>query len=892
MGKGNRNRVGREDSELLVRKPAKAKKHRPHRPLPKLLVPIVALVVVVAIVVTAVAVSLVNGGTFKRNNVLVKSQTSGKYSINQQTAMVLIWKSMWDQAASYYSQYNSYLGLADTQFEYCWSQAKYAYYNISTYIGNYFADSFASIVASCDEGVRTGVEFTKEEQNEAYNTLIAALKEEGYSFYSYYYGSGSTPSIYVRYNNYPYFGQFLKEALGKDIKESDLRRAAIIQAYANKVDLLKQEQFWNTTDENVAAEVKNNPDSYYTTDYLTYSTSDAALVAILKNTTTEGAFKSAIVTASVKKDHVSLYNRYVTEKAADVNSALDAVRSKTTAEELDAALAEQGMIAAAYPKAENGLRKEQTEWLFDEERAPFDATSVTSEDGLTASVLVVKEIDSETGNVTAAIKEFAYDQLTGADLDKLTNTVLKRLDLPVADGADVWESADEKADALTELLNAEGADKAAIMTSASAVEAAAIVKESGTVAEKIREAVFADGVVAGAVLKVSDTDSVHVVLVKTLTAAVEANEEAGTAETPASADIAYVTFAEEKIEQVIDSLVSSLESDLPDVETAYYRFPADVKLEKVKAELNAAASKENYLSRQYATTVPGLTAENRAEQTSLPDAVADAVLAEGVAAGAVLTAEVADSTSNYLIYVTSVTDGVSFSYLTVATYEEGSYLEWLFKDVDTETMTGGAASGTTFVKEPEGTSATQSVYLAVGETLKLDTEAVVRGGYIQYTGENAKTNAEADLESLKDLKDSELLNALSDLNSGATVSELLRESAVDGALKDWLFADTRVANDASVVTVTEDDGTETVYLAVFLKNLAAYQSTARSNYASDSTYQWLDALVADGGYAVSEKALAKVKNPKMRKSEEEISEETSEEETTESVPTEDAEAES
>ena len=77
MGKGSRNRIGRDD-DILVKNPKKAKKRRAHRPLPKWVVPVIAGVVAVAIVVGAVMLVLMNNGTFKRTNILVKSQKNSK----------------------------------------------------------------------------------------------------------------------------------------------------------------------------------------------------------------------------------------------------------------------------------------------------------------------------------------------------------------------------------------------------------------------------------------------------------------------------------------------------------------------------------------------------------------------------------------------------------------------------------------------------------------------------------------------------------------------------------------------------------------------------------------------------------------------------------------------
>ena len=885
MGKGNRNRTGRDDENVLVsNKTAKPKKRRARRPLPKLLVPIVALVLVVAIAVTAIVVALANNGTFKRNNVLVKSQKSGKYSLNQQTAQVLIWTMEWDQAAQLYQYYSS---VADSEFEYCWSRASTAKYNMNEYIGNYYAKTLVSFVAACDEGVRSGVPFTKADEDAAYEEMLSSLRSEAYNYYSYLSSAGlsNVSAYYVYTPNAPYFGQFLKEALGKDISEGDIRRAAIIQAYANKVYTLKQNEYWETDDATVNNERKNNPESYYSTDYLTYSTEDAALAALLAEKHTPDEFKSAIVTDYVKNHYVALYNRYITKKTADVNSALAAVRDKTTEDDLNAALTEQSMTAAEYAEDDATLLPEQKEWLFAEGRAQFDAASVTSEDGLTVSVIAVKAVDAENKKVTAAIKTFAYEELTADDLAKLTNTVLKALELPVADGAPVYTLASEQADALLEQLNAEGADKAAVMAAATPAptDAGTFGTDTETVPQAIRDTVFGENTGTDSVYKVSNNEDylVYVVHVSNFTPAVDADEETGTAAAPAGATASYVTF-DAAWDEVTDDLVSALKTALPSKSTAYYQKRASVRAEELLGKLNAAADKADFMTDNGGTSITDLTADNKGEKGA-PEEVSNAVLAEGVAAGQVLTAQKTDSTTRYLIYVEAVDgDGVDFYYLTVATYEEGSYQEWLFGNVDyaADPLSGGPTEGDTFKIDATEDDKNYRVYLVVGTPLKLDTETVIRGGYVSFT---SAEEAEAAKEKLAGLTGYQLMNALSDLDENATVSNLIRESTLTSDdLKTWFFSADRAENEIGVVSGEGENATH--YLAVHVGKLEAWQSSARTNYAGQCVSDWLEGVVDANGYKISEKALKKVKNPKAPAAPEETTEEATAGEVTTAAP--------
>lgn len=871
MGKGNRNRIGREESDVLTSRPAKTRKRRTRRPLPKLLFPIVALVLVVAFAVTAITIALVNNGTFKRNNVLIKSQKSGKYSINQQAAQVMIWTMEWDQASQIYQYYS---GIANSEFEYCWGRATTAKYNINEYIGDYYAKTLVSLVASCDEGVRSGVTFTKEEEEQAYQSMLSSLKNEAYSYYSFLSSNGlSDVSPYYVYSaGSPYFGQFLKETLGKDIRETDIRRAAVIQAYANKVYVLKQNEYWETDRATAEAEVAKNPERYYTTSYLTYATEDSALAALLAGIHEEDEFRTAIAKDYVKNHYVALYNKYVTGKTATVNDTLTALRGKTTDEELTTALTEQGLTPATYAADDATLTAEQKEWLFAEGRAQFDAATVTSEDGLTASVIVVSALDSEANTVTAAIKTFTYDTLSEDELTKLTNTVLKELELPIADGAPVYELENDKADAFLEELKAEGADQAALMAGKGATDVADVKEDTETVPQAIRHAVFADGAETGTVKKVSSgsENKLYVIYVSSFTAAVAADPDNGVAEAPATANISYVEYVT-AVDSMVGDLTDSLDSLLPEKSDAAFQKPAEVKAAETVKALNEAADKEDYLSDRGATFVSELTAENKADK-GVHDEIAEAVLADGVAKGAVLTVNVPESTGKYIIYVTETAEaGVSFYYLTVSTFEAGSYQEWLFGNVDAATMTGAPAKGETFTVDPTESDKNYHVYLVVDDPLKMDEETVVRGGYLKFDSEESANEALAKLANLTGYK---LLNTLADMDTGAVANNMIRESAVSGALKDWLFSAERKENEAAVVKETGEDGVTTIYVAAFVQSLPAWESSARSNYASESVNSWVEGVVETNGYKVSESALKKVKNPKAPKVAEETTETT------------------
>ena len=179
---------------------------------------------------------------------------------------------------------------------------------------------------------------------------LASMRSKAYSYYEYLQSAGisNIKPAYVYYNSYPYFGQYWNTALGSDVKQKDLEKVAVLQAMADKVLSRKQSEYWDADSASIQKEVSENPENYYSADYLTYSTENAALAGILAGASTEKDFRRAIADQYVEDHYIALYNKYVTEKTAEVNNLLAAVKEKTSVDDLNAALTEQSMTAAEY----------------------------------------------------------------------------------------------------------------------------------------------------------------------------------------------------------------------------------------------------------------------------------------------------------------------------------------------------------------------------------------------------------------------------------------------------------------------------------------------------------------------------------------------------------------
>ena len=861
MGKGNRSRDGRDTSILTnPQKPKKQKKGR--APLPKWLVPTLISVVAVIVVFAIVFAALVNNGVFKRNNVLVKSQEQSKFSINQMAAQIMLWYSGWVQGQNVYYQTITTSSEYDEnkEFSWCWAYASSTQSDLKETISN-SAEWLEELTALCDWGQKNGVAFTAEDEDTAYDAFVSAFRSQAKSYYKYGKevgfpnADGETEqfpvdySSYVDYPSYPYFSGFLRNIFGKGISSADFRRAAIVLTYASRVKTLKSGEYWGSDATEVAKELKENPDKYYTVDYLTYTTDDQelyySLIGVNGGEDGVNEFKKAIVTDYIENNYFGEYNKQL------ANELLEKLQGKT-GEDLATALEAQNLtaetfeapVAPAAPAegegdgepagdgegdategegdvepagegapADNGLTKKQSEWLFNKDRKNGDMEVVTEEDGSSTLLVVTEVTKDDDGNVTAVkavVKNFA-ETLAEAELYTLVNEVCHHLGLPHDHAAH-----DDEDEAEGDAEPAEGEGDAT---------------EGGT-------------------------------------------EEA--AATPSAWD------------NLVEAMEKGANNKLPSKSSTAYvkKTDADKDVEDVKTELEGKASAEDkvaYLKEKNASENTGVTADS----TVIDEAIKAVIFPEEgtVEEGTILVVETGEGNTIHLIYVSEVktetiepaegeategeaTEGeeaegeeagsetktlVTFYDYSVSKYSTGLQ-KFLFEEVNEEDMTGGAAVGRTY---PHGESNGKYTVSIVTRALGLGDD-VVRGGYISYT---SKESADADLKKLEGLTGAELLSKLSELSSSATTSNAITQSSISSAdLKEWLFDDARQANDATVVYHEDEDGNimEGIYLAVFLDRTSAGESNARTNVANDKADDFARGLAEDGGYKLNEKALAKI----------------------------------
>lgn len=440
MGKGSRNRINRE---VEPKKKAQKNTRKYRKPLSGTVKGIIAAAVCLVVVVAIVFGSLVSNGTFKRNNILVKSQT-GKYDIDQQMATYMVWDAL------YYTAYYQWNYLSETIQEQTGitSQSQYCLYyamsgvqdTLKSSINNY-ASTLKEYVAVCDIADSLGFTLTKEEKKTA--------KDEAESQISY---MATMNSLNTQ--------GFLNYFIGNQVKMKDIQAVAEMQALYSKVVENKQEQVEASVTEEILNKYRDaNPESFYSTDYLTFSTQDTAVKEALLAVNSVNAFKAVLVRDTFENgenNYKLIFNKYATTLSDDANAVLTAIEKKENVDALNTALTEQGMTATEYSKSDESLNSTLSSWMFDSARKQLDTATVATADAYYVVALTSAPAD---GKVNAAVKVFtlesgdSYQYTVGEGDDAQTktdnefktnmlNTLLKELDLlDSAEGLTLYQNS-------------------------------------------------------------------------------------------------------------------------------------------------------------------------------------------------------------------------------------------------------------------------------------------------------------------------------------------------------------------------------------------------------------------------------------------------------------------
>lgn len=439
MGKGNRNRQNR-DAEATVEvvktaSKAKKKKVRYHKPLSDTAKSIIEIGVALVLVLAIVAGALVNAGTFKRNNILVHSKT-GDYDMNQQMATYIVWDSLYYTGYYMWQYYQdsikSSTGIT-SQSEYCLAYAMSGVQDTLRTSMDSSIDTLKGYVAVCDKAAELGVTLSEEEIKEAEDEAIEALESMASSMYY-------SPK------------RFLKTFIGCNVKMKDVKAVARIQKLYTKVMEGEESKLKDSINDTILETYRDeNPESFYSTDYLSYVIQDGEddLKAQLLAATSANEFKTILAKYAFEKgdsNFKTVFNKYTVR--ADATDLQTALSSKTTETDLNTAIdkAKEGEdakltaddVVKEYTKDQEGLAKDVSDWMFADGRKQFETKLVEVKNADTEEVetlyVVVMATAPADNKATALVKK--YDIQTGETYGEDTsfktnilNSLLVKLEL-------------------------------------------------------------------------------------------------------------------------------------------------------------------------------------------------------------------------------------------------------------------------------------------------------------------------------------------------------------------------------------------------------------------------------------------------------------------------------
>ena len=438
MGKGNRNRINREIEPKKEQPKKKIKRYR--RPLSSGAKKAIWSSVCVLLVVGIVFASLISAGTFKRANVLVKSQ-NGTYDLNQQMATYMVWDALYYTGSTMWS-YLSSSDKTSLQAQGITDQAQYALYyamtgvqaNLFTSINTY-VNMLKEYVAVCDYATTKNVALTKEEIKEARESAASDIESMALS-------SSFTANA------------FIKLYIGQNVKMKDIQAAAEMQALYSKIMEQKEAEIEGGINDTTLETYRDaNLSTFYSTDYLLVSTKDSTLKDKLVAATSLNDFKTVIVKEAFDKEFKATFNKYGTSIHTLAETALNALKDKATEADLLAAVEAQELEMKEYTSTEiKAINETLQSKVFDSARKALDAITVTTTDAIYVVAFKTAPADNK---VTVAIKTLTLEEgdtyKDGENTEypnfkeNMLNTLLKELELlDSTDGLTLYTDSEDK----------------------------------------------------------------------------------------------------------------------------------------------------------------------------------------------------------------------------------------------------------------------------------------------------------------------------------------------------------------------------------------------------------------------------------------------------------------
>ena len=824
MGKGKRNRnKGEITPDMPIVLPKKKKKVK--GPMPKWLIRTISIALTVVIVLGVVALIMLSNGTFRRMQVLVKSKT-GDFDIDRQTATFLAWEMQY-----YYATIEYLTAADDSDLKSMYSSAEQYAFNFATkVVTEKIEDENGNVISTprdaIDDTIATMVNFVAvcDYATEVKGMTLADSEWQGDIGITWYYGySDSLPvtwkdlmqNLEPDSNGWAYgsLDLYLDAVFGHGMKQKDVEKGLkIISLYEKYMAQYQQEIFDGAEENDIVEYVKNNPNYFYTVEYLKYTTENEALKNSLMNAADATEFKSIVALDWFEDgNYKETYNSYVTLKNTEdeqktldetVNTAKNAYKDAGEDDALKAAALQPLKDAAIALGCEEKTYQESDKANLDKELADelFTAHAVGDREivivGEKLYAIVFLEQAKNGGKVVSATVCVEEIEFVSGESHTENDTT----DASFKENMKKYLLAKEElaSDAKPDILYKTAAQYAEEL--------------KATYASMGKDAIIAqmklDGEVEGREYGSKGSNS------------------------PLSA-----ATTDSKYKEIVAKLFGSDDQLNPDVaENEFY-----------VVEVTDASAYLVYVE-SLGTTGTTATAVDKTKYANI-----HYVKVEGDLFFEILV-ELAEELEKVL-------PAEADEYYT-ATPTENTYQYWMFNGA---TLENGFASPESlnkpYVSEKEKTSTDgtgdntkeYTVYIAV-EKIHLDESRVVNGGYVAYAG----TDIDEKLATLEGKTGDELTAALKAISSSANISENLSEDGLDEELVAWLFSADRDAEGAkNYAKIAGEDG-ET-YIAVYNSAKAAWKNTGRSYYVSDTASKWLASVAAQ--YTVNQRVLNRIGDP-------------------------------
>ncbi|MBQ9760317.1 MAG: hypothetical protein IJW16_03090 [Clostridia bacterium] len=427
MGKGQRNRVERDD---LFDSPRDKKK----KGMPKWAKNTIAIALAVVIVLGIVAAVMYSNGTFRRMQVLIKSKT-GEFDINRQVATFLAWE------IEYYQAYVDYYTGGDKELQEQYSSAEafahdYALARVTQELTNSTTGALIStprdaidntlstmvnFVAVCDYAYEKGVRLEEDEWKKDFTiTWYGGMEDAIPVSWDDLHEMMVVDSTYgLSYSNLDLFlGDYFGNGLNSDDVEDALKLICMYEKYL-AMYTAEKEAYVDQHPEEVNEYIKNNPNFFYTVEYLSYETEDVKLKDALL--ATEGKSPEAFKTVVAKDwfytqgNYKDTYNAFVAMKKAEAD--LGAIKDLVDNDEKKAwtdKLTALGAVKKTYEVAKKDeLEADMSKWLF-ARRAKYDDELVKGDDCFYVLSVIEQKLDEDGDIASTTVYELTYALEDGA----------------------------------------------------------------------------------------------------------------------------------------------------------------------------------------------------------------------------------------------------------------------------------------------------------------------------------------------------------------------------------------------------------------------------------------------------------------------------------------------